>query len=209
MCPITMTPLGVCGELLFLDRVSSVPCSYHIVHAHLLSERCQVMSLPRSTPNIYWGFRSVDPHIRLRKREGLRKGYKDSAWCQTKAKLLMEDDDDNANESCLREPGGFIRSRFLALESWTLISSLSMIAPLTCMNNEQRFRQAHFHHADPWIARIWPIFNMRIYRLHARSLPRSSRVRNLRAGTRENCVDFLDPGTTRTKAVCVPFSFVM
>lgn len=72
----------------------------------------------------------------------------------------MEDDDDDANGLCLREPDDSSGRDF---SPWTLLSSLSMIAPLTCMNNEQRFRQAHFLHADPWIARIWPFSTMRIY----------------------------------------------
>lgn len=98
---------------------------------------------PVLLPKIYWGFRSVDPYIRLRKKEGLQKRYKDSAWCvPDKAKLLMEDDDDDANELCLREPGDSSGRDF---SLWTLIRSLSMIAPLTCMNNEQRFR----HSAPP------------------------------------------------------------
>lgn len=72
-----------------------------------------------------------------------------------------DDDDDDANELCLREPEDSSGRDFTP---WTLVTSLSMIAPLTCMNNEQRYRQAHScHHADPWIARIWPFFNMRVY----------------------------------------------
>ena len=149
---------GSCFCSIMFHLCLTLTISFMLISCHKSVRSCLCPVLP---PKIYWGFRSVDPHIRLRKKEGSRKRYKDSAWCQTKAKLLMEDDDDDdANGLCLREPDDSSGRDF---SPWTLISSLSMIAPLTCMNNEQRFRQAHFLHADPWIARIWPFSTMRIY----------------------------------------------
>jgi len=79
------------------------------------------------------------PTSAFAKRRGYKKGTKTQRGVPDKAKLLMEDDDDDANELCLREPDDSSGRDF---SPWTLIRTLSMIAPLTCMNNEQRFRQS-------------------------------------------------------------------
>lgn len=61
--------------MLFLDHVSSVPCSYHIVHARLLSESVRLCLAPSELPRSDWVSETlVDPTSGFAKGGGYEKG---------------------------------------------------------------------------------------------------------------------------------------